>query len=164
MKYLSASVLVWILLLLAACDPEAPGADPFVPVPTSLVLDYETMTLAEGATRQIAAALLPEGAEGVVVWGSSEPAVASVDETGAVTALHAGNTVITAACGELSATCAVTVVEASAFVPVTGVVLDRDTVTLGEGETTVLVPTVSPADASDKGVSWTSDNGAVAGS
>ena len=47
-------------------------------------------------------------------------------------------------------------------IAVTGIALDRVKVTLTEGETTTLVPTVTPVDATDKSVTWSSSNQAVA--
>lgn len=47
-------------------------------------------------------------------------------------------------------------------IAVTGIVLDKVKATLTEGETTTLVPTVTPADATDKSVRWSSSNQAVA--
>lgn len=49
-----------------------------------------------------------------------------------------------------------------AKIPVTGIALDRVTVTLTEGENTALVATITPADATDKTISWSSSNQAVA--
>lgn len=47
-------------------------------------------------------------------------------------------------------------------IAVTGIALDRVAVTLTEGETTTLVATVTPADATDKSVIWSSSNTATA--
>ena len=50
----------------------------------------------------------------------------------------------------------------NAAVEVTGITLDKATVTITEGETETLVATVTPADATDKTVTWTTSNSAVA--
>jgi hypothetical protein len=47
-------------------------------------------------------------------------------------------------------------------VPVTGVTLDKESGTLYQGGTLTLVATVSPSDASNKSVAWTSSNSTVA--
>lgn len=67
-------------------------------------------------TTQLTIAPQPETAQADgVTWNSQNPAVAMVDEMGLVTAVSRGSTTITAACGEWTATCMVTVgVEASA--------------------------------------------------
>lgn len=45
---------------------------------------------------------------------------------------------------------------------VTGVTLDRDTLALDVDETATLTATISPANATDKSVSWSSDDTSVA--
>ena len=49
-----------------------------------------------------------------------------------------------------------------AKIPVTGISLDRVNVSLTEGDNTILVPAITPADATDKSVTWSSSNEAVA--
>ena len=61
----------------------------------------------------------------------------------------------------VSHSCADVSFNAISDVPVSGITLDRTTATLVEGETTTLVATVSPDNASDKTVTWTSSNNAV---
>jgi len=67
---------------------------------------------------------------------------------------------VTTVDGSKTATCAVTV--SSRIIPVTGVVLDKTTATLGMGGTTTLVATVAPADATNANVAWTSSNPSAA--
>ncbi len=80
------------------------------PKPTSgVVLDQAALSLDIGATATLAATVLPEDAtDKTVTWTSSDPTVATVDN-GIVTAVAAGTTTITAAAGDQSATCSVTV-------------------------------------------------------
>lgn len=47
-------------------------------------------------------------------------------------------------------------------VSVSGITLDRSSLSLKDGETATLTATVAPADADDKTVTWSSDNAAVA--
>lgn len=54
------------------------------------------------------------------------------------------------------------VVSAGAVVSVTGVSLDKHTDSVQEGQTTTLVATVSPSNASNKAVTWSTNNSAVA--
>ena len=46
--------------------------------------------------------------------------------------------------------------------PVTGISIDKETATIIEGERTTLVATVAPNNATDKTVTWTTSNSAVA--
>ena len=63
----------------------------------SLTLYRETLDLAEaGTTMTLTPVFAPEGSTATVSWTSSDPAVATVDEAGTVTAVAPGSTVITA--------------------------------------------------------------------
>ncbi|TZE82555.1 S-layer homology domain-containing protein [Calorimonas adulescens] len=53
-------------------------------------------------------------------------------------------------------------ISAPTTVPVTGVTLDKETLDLKVGETYKLIATVEPENATDKRVTWSSSNGAVA--
>ena len=93
-------------------------------------------------------------------WSTSDAGVATVDQTGKVTAVSLGTAEIsvTTLDGGHTAVCQVAVVQ-----QVTGVALDVETATLRVGEQTLqLNAVVSPADASDKSLIWTSSDDAVA--
>jgi len=90
-----------------------PYQEPFnVPV-TSIVIDSTSATLIIGNSLQLKATVSPDNARNVsITWSSDNESVATVDKNGKVTAISAGNAVITAATNDgtnLSATCAVTV-------------------------------------------------------
>ena len=89
-----------------------------------------------------------------VTWKSSNTAVAKVSSTGLVTAVAKGTATITVTTkdGSKTATCKVTV-----KVPVTGVTLDKTTVTIKKGKTLQLTATVKPSNASNKNVTWKSN-------
>ncbi|NLF35132.1 MAG: hypothetical protein GX585_04120 [Clostridiales bacterium] len=75
----------------------APSAAPEASGATGLTLDKTDFTLSRaGETYTITAILSPAGATGDVTWGSDKPGVASVSETGTVTAVAAGTATITA--------------------------------------------------------------------
>ena len=72
-------------------------------------LDKTAVTLTEGETLTLKAAVSPDDAtDKTVTWSSSNVAVATV-ENGVVTAVVAGTATITATAGDYSATCVVTV-------------------------------------------------------
>ena len=80
-----------------------------IPV-ASVTLDKSNLTLDEGDEAQLSATVLPDNAtDKTIRWESSDVAVASVDGTGKVKALHEGVTQITAKAGDVSAACSVTV-------------------------------------------------------
>lgn len=94
-------------------EDNAPGETPVeIPV-TSVTLNKEKVELTgEGASENLVAAVLPENATNKnVVWTSDDASVASVDETGKVTAVAAGTAVITVTTedGSFSASCTVIV-------------------------------------------------------
>ena len=77
---------------------------------TGITLNAENLQLFTGETAALTAEVFPDDTEDKTVsWSSSAPEVATVDESGLVTALTAGETVITASCGEYQATCNVSV-------------------------------------------------------
>lgn len=76
----------------------------------SLSLDYTALNLTEGDTKILKATL--KDADGTVSWSSSNTAVAKVDSNGKITALSAGTATVTAAVGNLLASCLVTVTAA----------------------------------------------------
>ena len=129
----------------------------WVPV-ESVTLNRTSAELKAGESLTLTATVLPENAtDKTVTWSSSDTSIASVDQNGLVTALTGGNVTITAKAGEKTASC-----EVNITVPVENVSLDRTSVSLEEGRTTTLIATVSPADATDKSISWVSSNTSVA--
>lgn len=124
---------------------------------TRVTLDRNELTLAEGGSAQLTATVAPENADDrAVTWESSDPSVATVGSSGAVTAVKAGSAVITVTTsdGSFTATCTVTVLPTR----VTGITLNAATLSLKEGDTAKLTATVAPAEATDKTVKWISTN------
>ena len=124
---------------------------------TELTLNKTSVTLFAGESEILAASVFPMDAR--IQWSSTSPAVASVDQNGKVTGLDNGTAIITVASadGTKTATCMVTVI-----VPVTGVSLDRSSAEIIKGESITLTATVSPSNATDKNVIWTSSDPSVA--
>ena len=80
-----------------------------VPV-TGVTLDKANLTLQSNTPVTLNATVAPDNATNkTVTWSSSDTSVATVDNTGKVTAVANGSTTITASCGGYSATCDVTV-------------------------------------------------------
>ena len=130
---------------------------------TDVTLDRTELTLTEGETETLTATVKPDNADNrKVKWSSDKTDVATVDGAGKVTAVKAGEAVITVTTedGGKTATCKVTV-KAKA-VNVTDVTLDRTELTLTEGETETLTATVKPDNADNKKVKWSSDKTDVA--
>ncbi|EOI01602.1 bacterial surface protein 26-residue [Enterococcus moraviensis ATCC BAA-383] len=64
--------------------------------PTALVVNAEKKELKEGQTQQLTTVFTPENSTAKLTWTSSDEALATVSETGVVTALKAGTVTITA--------------------------------------------------------------------
>ena len=131
--------------------------EPLVPA-TSLTLTPKTMSLNIGDSGALELQILPNDCNEKLKWESSDPSVATVNN-GDIKALAAGTTTITVRGINTSASATVTVIDPYA---VTGVTLDRTTLSLEMGETATLLATVLPEDARDKTVTWSSGNTAVA--
>jgi uncharacterized protein YjdB len=129
---------------------------------TGVTLDQTAVTLEIGETVTLVATIEPANATNQLVgWTSGNEDVATVDD-GLVTAISAGSATISVITldGSKIASCEVTVTEAS--IAVTGVTLDQQTLALEPGGTATLVATVAPDDATDKSVTWSSSDNAVA--
>ena len=83
-----------------------------------------------------------------------------MSEDGTVTAVSIGEASITAQAGDKEATCTVTVKQI--LIAVENVTLDETTLTLMRGDTGKLTATVTPDNAYDKTVLWSSSNASVA--
>ena len=76
----------------------------------TISLDQDAVVMPEGEGMRLTADIRPEWAwKGRPVWTSSNPSVASVTDRGYVTGLRDGTAVITAAAGDKTASCRVTV-------------------------------------------------------
>lgn len=134
-----------------------------VPV-TGISLNKTADTLTVGETETLSAIITPSNATNQKInWASDNPAVATVDDSGKVTAIGPGTANITATTSDgsnLQATCVLTV--KAAYVPVTGVILNKTIDYIRVKNTDQLIATIIPADATTKDVTWTSSNSAVA--
>ena len=130
-----------------------------------ITLSISSKTLYVGdPSLDISATLTPANAtDKSLEWSSSDPEVASIAPGAALHAvikpLKPGKTIITATTkdGGFTASCEVTVKR-----HVSGVSINKASLTLYVGETESLAATVAPEDASDKSVVWSSGNSAVA--
>ena len=129
---------------------------------TSITLGDEKLTIVRTHTKQLAVTVLPEDADDrSVVWSSGNEEVATVDETGLVTALKVGEASITATANDgsrVSATCVVTVTPKLAE----SISLNETELTLERTATAQLTATVLPETADDRSVTWSSGSTAVA--
>ena len=117
-------------------------------------------TAATGESAETDEKLAKAASKLTVEWTSSDESVATVDATGMVVAVSAGEADITASVtdSEMSAVCKVTVKVAAKDITVP----DNLDVKLNDGNETTVEATESPADATDVKVSYASTDEAVA--
>ena len=129
---------------------------------TSVTLDKTDLTLDVNGTAKLNATVKPDDATTkTVTWKSDNEGVAIVDNNGNVTAKAAGTATITATVDGKSASCKVTV-NGQTTVPVASVKLNQTTLELIAGKEATLTATVKPDDATNKTVTWSSNNETVA--
>jgi uncharacterized protein YjdB len=102
----------------------------------------------------------PNAADQRISWASSDPSKATVSGDETVTGVAAGQATITVTTrdGNKSANCTVTVVPVLAA----GIVLDRSTASINVWEELQLSANFSPADATDRALTWTSGASGIA--
>ena len=130
---------------------------------TGVKLNKNTTTIKVGGTETLTATVEPANATNkAVTWSSDNISVATVDANGLVTAVAEGSATITVTTEDGSKTASCTVTVTTATVPVTGVTLDPTSLTLDVNQTAPLTATITPSDATNQNVTWTSDNPSVA--
>ena len=130
---------------------------------SGITLNKTALNLTIGASESLVATISPSNATNKdVEWTSSNTNVATVDTTGKVTGVSSGSATITVKTkdGAKIATCNVTV--KNSVIPVTGVTLNKTALNLVTGASESLVATISPSNATNKDVKWTSSNTNVA--
>lgn len=128
---------------------------------TSLTLDKYSLTLymnEEG--EQLTATIQPASFAKSIVWNSSDTKVASVSDSGLVTAVGPGTCIISATAGNRHVSATVTVL--AARVRVSGVSFAESKHEIPMGGTATLTATITPADATVKTLVWTSDDPGIA--
>ena len=127
-----------------------------IPVESVTIIQPATEII-EGETIQLTVTVKPDDAtDKTLTWASSDETVATVQD-GTVTALKSGTATVTAMAGGQKANCTVTVTN-----PVTAISLDQTLLSLDAGEWVTLTATVTPDDADDKTVSWSSTDASIA--
>ncbi|MBE6069872.1 MAG: hypothetical protein E7211_19590, partial [Clostridium lundense] len=127
----------------------------------SVSLNKTELSLGVGKSETLTATVSPGDAEYKnVTWSSSDTDVATVDQAGRVTARSTGSATITVTTADQSKTaeCAVTVTN----VLVSSLDIPDAPQEMTVGDQVTLSVNISPADATDKTVTWSSSNEAVA--
>ncbi len=130
------------------------------PAPNSVTLNSSDISLDVGGTYQLFATVSPSDAnDKTVFWSTSDSTVATVDSTGKITAKSSGSATITATTSNgKKASCTVNVNS----IEVSSVSLNAYSITLDEQQTYQLSATVYPSNATNKTLTWSTNNSSVA--
>lgn len=126
-------------------------------------LDKTNLSLNVGETETIIASVNPTEAQNkAVTWKSSNESVVTVDNNGVITGVNVGTAVITITTddGNFTADCSVTVTKS--IMAVTGISLDKNNTIINVGRTEDLVATVTPDNATNQKIIWSSNNEEIA--
>ena len=141
----------------ATCNVTVNG----IPV-ASVTLNRSTASLMVGENVSLSATVLPANAsDKSIIWSSSDESIASIDETGTVTAIAIGSTTIKATSvsnPEISGECLITVVPT----PVSGITLSQSSVSIKVGGLVKIDASVLPESATNKAIVWTIANPEIA--
>ncbi len=128
---------------------------------TGVSLNKSTSSISVNGTDTLVATIAPSNATNkTVIWSKTGNDI-SISGDGLnciVTGVNAGSGTVTVTTqdGSYTASCAITVT--SGTIAVTGVSLDKNSAEILEGETTTLTATITPSNATDKTVTWTTSS------
>lgn len=121
-------------------------------IASAITLNAQNLTILIGQTEKLTATVLPEStSDKTVTWASDNEAIATVAADGTVTGVSVGVANITAKCGDVSATCKVTVNP----VPAATVTINVPDTKIYVGDKLTLSAMVVPDNTTDKTLIWT---------
>lgn len=130
---------------------------------TGIAITPTNATLNIGATQQLTPTVAPANATNkTVMYSSNNNSVATVNASGLVTAIGSGSATITVATQDGAKTATSVITVNSSNVAVTSVSLNPTSAALAVGGTQQLTATVLPSNATNKSVTYTSNNTGVA--
>ena len=132
--------------------------------PTTISLTAGSNSVAIGGTTSTEVGYTPADTNVKnVTFSSSQPNIATVSSDGIVTGIAAGTARITATAEGANSTTVTNYVDITVTtIAVTGVTLNKNSTSLTVGDTDTLTATISPANATNKNVTWSSDTTSVA--
>ena len=124
---------------------------------TAASLDKTELTINKGAAAQLNLSVTPENFTDIVDWKSTDTNIVTVSDNGVVKAVGVGTATVKVTVGDVSATCKVTVLQ-----PVTGISLNKSSLTMDALGTFQMTASVYPDSANDKRITWSSSDPAIA--
>jgi uncharacterized protein YjdB len=128
---------------------------------TGVTIDPTSIQIYLGSTGSLKANISPTNAtDTTVTWTSSNETIATIDQSGVVTAIAVGEVTITAVTtdGAFEAVASATVLPIS----VTGLTIEPSALKILLGSTGSLTANVVPENATNKAITWTSDDTSIA--
>ena len=124
---------------------------------TAASLDKTELTINKGAAAQLNLSVTPENFTDPVTWKTTDDKVVTISDSGEVKAVGVGTATIKVVVGDVSASCKVTVLQ-----PVTGINLNKSSLTMDALSTFRMTASVYPDSANDKRITWSSSDPAIA--
>lgn len=130
---------------------------------TNLDIEIDNKLLQVGKTAQITATVTPSNATyQTVVFASENENIATVDQTGRITAVAPGTAVITATIPEETGMTPIRREVIVSDIKITNIDINPYTTVLVEGETHQLTVAITPENATNKTINWTSSDESIA--
>lgn len=140
------------------------GVSPEITKVTSVTLSPTMVDIKTGESQTITATVLPTNAtDKSLTWTTNDSSIATVNE-GVISGVGVGSCTVTATTNDgsmISSSVSVTVAKGE-DIKVTGISLNPVSATVKVGESQTIVPTISPSNATDKTVSWSSNDDEIA--
>jgi len=153
MRNIKNIIVISSILLFIACSGDDPVDDsPKDVLVSTIVINGSNIT--DGTTSQLSVAILPNNAtDKSVTWSVSDASIATISNTGLLTAVAKGTVTVTVEANDASG------VSADKVVTVSGVALLVESVNIigndiTDGSSQQLTVELLPANASNKGVNW----------
>ena len=124
---------------------------------TAASLDKTELTINKGAAAQLNLSVTPENFTDIVDWKSTDTNIVTVSDNGVVKAVGVGTATVKVTVGDVSTSCKVTVLQ-----PVTGINLNKSSLTMDALGTFQMTASVYPDSANDKRITWSSSDPAIA--
>ncbi len=124
---------------------------------TGVTLSRTELTLNKGQSAKLFVTVEPNDFTDATKWKTSDSAVATIADDGTVKAVGVGTATISFIAGNTKASCTVTVLQ-----PVTRLSFTKSSISLDGGDTVQLAVNISPEDAANKDIVFSSSDESVA--
>ena len=127
---------------------------------TGIILNKDLIKIYESYSEKLEARVVPDNVSAELVWESSNPSIASVNEEGVVLGIKSGiaKIIVSTTDGEISSSCIVSVMERK----VKDLVFDVNEININVGENKQITATIKPDELKNEKINWSSSNPLVA--